>query len=100
VLDRKIWAQGFGLDWQRRRIALTVEEGLEPAHHFDKKRSMDGPVDENCGEASERGDEKEISVRSHCLLFHVSSHTIELCFPRLFCVSIARSRGNQPEQTY
>jgi hypothetical protein len=36
-------------------IALTVEDGLEPAHCFDKKRSLGGPIDETCDEASERG---------------------------------------------
>ena len=39
-------------------IALTVEDGLEPAHRFDKKRSMAGPVDQFCDEASERGGKK------------------------------------------
>jgi hypothetical protein len=46
-----------------------------------------------------RGGEKETSVRLHCLLFHVSSHAIELCFPRLVCVSIARNHGHHCELT-
>jgi hypothetical protein len=70
-----------------------VRDGLEPAHRFENTRSIVRPIDQNCDEASERG-EKEMNVELHCLLFHISGHAIELCFPRLVCVSISRGSGS------
>jgi len=59
---------------------------------------MVGPVGQSYDETSEKGG-KEISVKLHCLLFHVSAHTIELCLPRLVCVSTARSRDGHAKLT-
>jgi hypothetical protein len=58
VLPGMTWTRFESIS-TRRHTTVTAVDGLEPARGFGKKRSMDGPVDENCDGASERGVRKE-----------------------------------------